>query len=40
MTYKVVATRWGRRVETDFPSEHDLRVQETLLKACALPLED
>jgi len=24
---------------SDFPSEHDLAVQETLLKACALPLE-
>jgi predicted dehydrogenase len=25
---------------TDFPREHDLAVQETLLKACSLPLQD
>ncbi len=25
---------------TDFPYEHDLTVQETLLKVCGLPLKD
>jgi hypothetical protein len=25
---------------TDFPSEHDLTVQETLLKACGLPTKE